>query len=91
MSSLPFEASYTLNLNIITSPSFTMYSFPSNLINHFSLALFRDQQVTRSVYFTTSALMNHLSKSVWIAQAAWGAVEAIGIVHDFVSSSHVVK
>jgi hypothetical protein len=35
--------------------------------------------------------MNHLSKSVWIAQAACGAVEFFGILHERVSFSPVVK
>jgi len=68
-----------------------MYSLPSSLTNHFSFALFHEPLEMRSSYETISALMNHFSKSVWIAPAACGAVDAIGIVQDLVSSSPVVK
>lgn len=75
----------------MTSPSFTMYSLPSNLTNHFSFALLREPVEMISLYDTISALINHFSKSVWMAPAACGAVDPIGIVHDLVSSSPVVK
>jgi hypothetical protein len=61
------------------------------LSNHESLALDRDQTDSKSEYLTTSALINHLSKSECIAQAACGAVEANGIVQALVSFSQVVK
>jgi hypothetical protein len=51
----------------------------------------RDQTESKSEYLTTSALMNHLSKSECIAQAACGAVESNGIVQALVSFSQVVK
>ncbi len=76
---------------MMQSPSWTMYSFPSNFTSHFSLAFDQVPLLRRSSYFTTSALMNPFSKSVWIAHAACGALDPIGIVHDLVSSSPVVK
>ena len=68
-----------------------MYSFHCSLRCHDSLAFDRDHDLTKSSYAITSALINHLSKSVWIAHAACGAVDHFGIVRERLSFSHVVK
>jgi hypothetical protein len=78
-------------LNIITSQSFTIYSFHSNLTSHFSLALDQDHEASKSLQLTISALINHFSKSVCIAHAACGAVLHIGIAQALDSFSQVVK
>ncbi len=54
----------TLNLNNITSPSFTAYSLPSMRYNPFSRAAATEPHFTRSSYATVSALMNPRSKSL---------------------------
>ncbi len=82
---------YTLNLKTIISPSCTTYSFPSSLTCHFSLAAFHVPCVASASYETTSALINHFSKSVCIAHAACGALLSIGIVQALDSFSPVVK
>jgi len=55
------------------------------------LALAQDQHARSSSQRTTSALINPLSKSVWIAPAACGAVDPIGIAQALDSFSQVVK
>ena len=74
-----------------TSPSFTKYSLPSNLI--FALLFeFADPLLcTKSVNDTVSALMNPFSKSVCISPAAFGAVQFFDIVNALDSSEPEVK
>ena len=62
--------------------------FPAALIGAIDLPFANS---LKSSYATTSALINPLSKSVWIAPAASGAVAPAGIVHARTSSSPAVK
>lgn len=55
---------HTLNLNSNTSPSFTTYSFPSDLTAPFSRASFQPPSPINASNATVSALMNPRSKSV---------------------------
>jgi hypothetical protein len=55
------------------------------------LALARDPSANKFSQLTTSAFINHLSKSVCIAHAACGAVEFFLMVRALVSFSQVVK
>jgi len=68
-----------------------MYSFPSSQTFAFSLAPAQPPNSTKSFQFTTSALINHFSKSVWITPAACGAFAPTGIVQALTSCSPAVK